>query len=68
MLLSDKLKELREEAKQPQRRVAAVLDIDTAMYCNMEKGLYIPRREQVITLAEFYKCDNKRTDKTMVGQ
>ena len=43
MLLSDKLKELRENAKQPQRRVAAALDIDTATYCKMEKGLYIPR-------------------------
>ena len=32
MLLSDKLKELREDAKQPQRRVAAALDIDTATY------------------------------------
>ena len=59
MLLSDKLKELRENAKQPQRRVAAALDIDTATYCKMEKGLYIPRREQVMTLAEFYKCDNE---------
>ena len=59
MLLSDKMKELREEAKQPQRRIAAALDIDTATYCKMEKGLYIPRREQIITIAEFYKCDSE---------
>ena len=59
MLLSDKLKELREEAKQPQRRVAAALDIDTATYCKMEKGLYIPRREQIIAIAEFYNCDSE---------
>ena len=59
MLLADKLKQLREEAKQPQRRIAAALDIDTATYCKMEKGLYIPRREQIITLAEFYNCDNE---------
>ena len=59
MLLSDKLKELREDAKQPQRRVAAALDIDTATYCKMEKGLYIPRREQIIAIAEFYNCDSE---------
>lgn len=59
MLLSDKLKELREEAKQPQRRVAAALDIDTATYCKMEKGLYIPRREQIVAIAEFYNCDSE---------
>ena len=38
MLLADKLKQLRKEAKQPQRRVAAALDIDTATYCKIEKG------------------------------
>lgn len=59
MLLSDKLKELREDAKQPQRRVAAALDIDTATYCKMEKGLYIPRKEQIVAIAEFYNCDSE---------
>lgn len=34
MLLSDKLKELREQTKQPQRKVAAVLDIVQKKYRN----------------------------------
>ena len=55
MLLADKLKQLREEAKQPQRRVAAALDIDTATYCKMEKGKYLPSKEQVIQLSDFFK-------------
>lgn len=59
MLLADKLKQLREEAKQPQRRVAAALDIDTATYCKMEKGRYLPSKEQVIQLSDFFKYDSE---------
>ncbi len=59
MLLADKLKELREKAKQPQRRVAAALDIDTATYCKMEKGRYLPSRVQVLQLSYFYKYDSE---------
>ena len=59
MLLADKLKELREAAKQPQRRVAAHLDIDTATYCKMEKGRYLPSREQVLQLSYFYQYDSE---------
>lgn len=59
MLLADKLKLLREEAKQPQRRVAAALDIDTATYCKMEKGKYLPSKEQVVQLSDFFKYDSE---------
>lgn len=59
MLLADKLKQLREEAKQPQRRVAAALDIDTATYCKMEKGKYLPSKELVIQLSVFFKSNSE---------
>lgn len=59
MLLADKLKQLREGVKQPQRRVAAFLDIDTATYCKMEKGKYLPSREQVLQLSYFFKYDSE---------
>lgn len=59
MLLADKLKQLREEAKQPQRRVAAALDIDTATYCKIEKGKYLPSKEQVVQLSDFFKYDSE---------
>lgn len=59
MLLADKLKQLREEAKQPQRRVAAALDIDTATYCKIEKGKYLPSKEQVIQLSTLFKYDGE---------
>ena len=59
MLLADRLKQLREEAKQPQRRVAAALDIDTATYCKIEKGKYLPSKEQVIQLSDFFKYNGE---------
>lgn len=52
MMLPEKLKELREQCKLPQRKVAAALDVDTATYCKIENGNYSPRKEQVIQLAE----------------
>lgn len=53
MLLSDRLKELREKAGLPQRKVAAALDIDTATYCKFEKGSLRPKREQINILSSL---------------
>ena len=60
MLLSDKLKELRVQAKQPQRKVAAALDIDTATYSKIENGKYMPNRDLVLRLASFFGCDSEQ--------
>ena len=60
MLLSDKLKELRGQAKQPQRKVAAALDIDTATYSKIENGKYMPNRDLVHRLATFFRCDSEQ--------
>ena len=60
MLLSDKLKELREQAKQPQRKVAAALDIDTVTYSKIENGKYMPNRDFVLRLASFFECDSEQ--------
>lgn len=57
MLLSGKLKELREQCELPQRKVAAALDIDTATYCKIENGNYSPRKEQVLQFADILKAD-----------
>lgn len=59
MMLSEKLKELRKQCNQPQRKVAAALDIDTATYCKIENGNYSPKREQVIALASILNADVK---------
>ena len=54
MLFQDKLKELRESHKLLQRQVAAGIDMDTAVYCKIEKGERQAREEQVRLLALFY--------------
>lgn len=57
MMLSEKLRALRELSGLPQRKVAAALDIDTATYCKIENGNYSPRKEQVIRLSEILAAD-----------
>ena len=54
MLFQDKWKELRESHKLLQRQVAAGIDMDTAVYCKIEKGDRQAREEQVRQLALFY--------------
>lgn len=59
MMLSEKLKEQRKQCNLLQRKVAAALDIDTATYCKIENGNYLPKREQVIKLAQIFNVDVK---------
>lgn len=54
MLFQEKLKELRESHNLLQRQVAASIDMDTAVYCKIEKGDRKAREEQVRKLALFY--------------
>lgn len=57
MLFTEKIKELRIQNKMPQRRIAAVLDIDTATYCKIEKGERRAKKEQVVILAEVFHVE-----------
>lgn len=54
MLFQDKLKELRVSHNLLQRQVAAGIDMDTAIYCKIERGDRQAREEQVRRLALFY--------------
>lgn len=54
MIFQDKLKELRESHNLLQRQVAAGVDMDTAIYCKIEKGCRQAREDQVRQLALFY--------------
>lgn len=58
-IFGNKLKSLREEQQIPQRQLAAVLEIDTATYCKIEKGDRRAKREQVIELAETLQTNTK---------
>lgn len=59
IIFGNKLKSLREEKQIPQRQIAAVLEIDTATYCKIEKGDRRAKREQVIELAKTLQIDTK---------
>lgn len=49
-----RLKQLRENAGLPQRKLAALLDIDTATYSKIEKGQFALRKDFVPMIEEFY--------------
>lgn len=57
--LAEKLKELRQRADLPQRKIAAVLDVDTATYCKFEKGVLRISREQLIKFSNFLNIEKK---------
>lgn len=59
MLFADKIKQLREDSGQLQRKVAAVLDVDAGLHSKIERGERPAKREQVITLASIFNADEK---------
>ena len=56
-MFTERIKQLREERQIPQRKLAAVLDIDTATYCKYEKGERRPKREQVVIIADVLQVE-----------
>lgn len=59
MLFADKIKQLREDSGQLQRKVAAALDVDAGLYSKIERGERPAKREQVIALASVLHTDEK---------
>ena len=57
MLFAEKIKELRIKNQMPQRQLAAVLDIDTATYCKIEKGERTAKKEQVVILSQIFNIE-----------
>ena len=53
----NRIKQLREDFQMPQRQLAAALNIDTATYCKIEKGIRCVKRDQVITIAKILKIN-----------
>ena len=54
---ADRIKQLREQKQMPQRQLAAVLEIDTATYCKIERGERRAKREQVSILADLFETE-----------
>ena len=57
MTFINRIKKLREDYQMPQRQLAAALEIDTATYCKIEKGIRCVKRDQVITIAKILKTN-----------
>ena len=55
-MLPEKLKQLRESSGLPQRKIVAVLDIDTATYSKIENGKFIPSKEQILQIAKIFSA------------
>lgn len=58
-IFGNKIKSLRDAKQIPQRQLAAVLEIDTATYCKIEKGDRRAKREQVSILSDLLQTDLK---------
>jgi transcriptional regulator with XRE-family HTH domain len=54
------IKNLREEKDLPLRKVAAYLDIDQAVLSKFEHGARMPKREQVIQMAQYFETDENK--------
>lgn len=59
MLLPEKIKQLREEKQLLQRQLAEALEIDTPMYCKIERGIRPIKREQVLAISRLFAADEK---------
>jgi len=57
MMFINRIKQLREDFQMPQRQLAAALNIDTATYCKIEKGIRCVKRDQVIIIAKILKAN-----------
>ena len=57
MLLSNRIRTLRENKKVPQRELAAALNIDVPLYSRIERGERPIRKEQLLAIAHVLKAD-----------
>lgn len=61
MMFAEKIKRLRVKYQMLQRRLTAVLDIDTATYCNckIEKGGRKVKKKQIVILPNMFHGDTE---------
>ena len=58
-IFAEKIRQLREDKQLLQRQISAALEMDNALYCKIERGDRIARREQVIKLAALLDTDKE---------
>jgi transcriptional regulator with XRE-family HTH domain len=52
------IRKLRQEQELPQRKVAAMLDIDTSLLAKYERNERYPSKELITKIAELFKVDS----------
>lgn len=57
MKFTERIRQLRENRKIQQRKMAAALDIDTATYSKIERGERKVKAEQVVVIAKLLEAD-----------
>ena len=63
MLFGNKIRQLREQNGLLLRKVAALLDIDTATLSKIELGIRHAKRDHLAKLSELYHIDIKELEK-----
>lgn len=53
----ERLRQLREDVGWPQRKVAALLDLDTSLLAKYERNERHPSRELIFKMADLFKVD-----------
>jgi transcriptional regulator with XRE-family HTH domain len=59
MMFNERIKQLRDARRIPQRKLAAVLNIDTASYCKIERGERRARKEHIPLIAKILQSDTE---------
>lgn len=54
----ERIRQLREEQNLPQRKVAALLDIDTSLFAKYERNERQPSKELITKIAKIFKVDS----------
>jgi len=55
----ERIRQLRENEKLPQRKVAALLDIDTSLLAKYERNERQPSKELIKKIADIFKADSE---------
>lgn len=55
----ERIRQLREEQKLPQRKVAALLDIDSSLLAKYERNERQPSKELIKKIAGIFKADSE---------
>jgi transcriptional regulator with XRE-family HTH domain len=55
----ERIRQLREQQNLPQRKVAALLDIDTSLLAKYERNERQPSKEMIIKIANTFKVDSE---------